>query len=150
MLYLIEMFKPLLYLSLLFFWACENRTENSNRQPSVSVRWQYLTLEFNDTVIQVVQSTDTLEVSTSKVGQLNYLIKRSEKDSLFSWSNELINFYGQPNSFCTDYVGKLKVRIRYNPQLFKEVSYSSICDWREINVNSNKIDGLLKKVTKAK
>jgi hypothetical protein len=145
-----EMFKLLLYLSLLFFWACTSRTENSNPQSSVPVRWQYLTLELNDTVVQVVQTTDTLEVSTFKQGGLKYPIKRSEMDSLFSWSNKLINFYGQPNSFCTDYVGKLKVRIRYNPQLLKEVSFSSICDWREINANANKIDELLKKVARAK
>jgi len=140
----------LLYLPLLFFWACTNRAEKSKPLPSIPVRWQYLTLELNDTVVQAVQTTDTLEIAMFKERGQRYPISHSEMDSLFSWSNELINYHGQPNRFCTDYVGKLKVRIRYNSQLLKEVSFSSICNWREINASTNKIDRLLKKVARAK
>jgi hypothetical protein len=141
-----KMFKLRLYLPLLFIWACTDRTEKSKPQQTIPVHWQYLTLELNDTVIQVAKSIDTLEVTTFKEGVQRFPISHPEMDSLFSWSNELIDFHGQPKQFCTDYVGKLKVRIRYNSQLLKEVSFSSICDWKEISAKTSQLDQLLRKV----
>jgi hypothetical protein len=144
------MFKLLLYLSLLLFCACANRTDSVKSIPKVSVQWQYLTLELNDTVIQAVEATDTLEIATFKEGFQRYPIRHPEIDSLFSWSNALLDFQGQPKIFCTDYVGKLLVRIRYNSQLLKEVNFSSICNWRELDNNTRRIDHLLKEVVRAK
>ena len=117
---------------------------------NVSVQWQYLALELNDTVVQVTQETDTLEVSTFSQKVQKYQIGKTEKDSLFAYANALVDFKKQPPQFCTDYVGKLKVRVRYNSQLLKEVRFSSICDWRELDANTNKIDQLLKKIAGSK
>jgi hypothetical protein len=145
-LYLIQMFKTLFSFSLLFICACTNRTDRNKPQQNIFVQWQYLTLELNDTVIQLAQTADTLEVVTVKGGAQKCHINKTEKDSIFAQANELIDFKGQPKRFCTDYFGKLKVQIRYNSQLMKEVSFTSICDWRKLNVNTNQIDQLLKKV----
>ena len=127
-----------------FIVACSSGYERSSTPDNVTVPWQYVTLELNDTVIQVTRTIDTLEIVTFKNGVRKYSIEKAEKDSLFSWSNDLIDFRGQPNRFCTDYVGKLKVRIRYNSQVLKEVSFSSLCKWQEIDSNAIKIHQLLK------
>lgn len=140
-----------LLLSFVFFIiACNSDHDRSKTQNNVSVQWQYLTLELSDTAIQVTKTIDALEIATVKNGVQKYSIQNSEKDSLFSWSNKLIDFKGQPKCFCTDYVGKFKVRIRYNPQLLKEVSFSSLCNWQEIDPNTIKIHKLLKGLISAK
>ena len=144
------MFKILFPLLLLFICACTSRTDRGKLRQNIPVQWQYLTLEFNDTVIQLTPFMDTLEVTTFKKGVQKYQINKTEKESLFAQANELIDFKEQPKCFCTDYVGKLKVQIRYNSQLLKEVSFSSICDWQELNDNTNGIDQLLKKVVREK
>ena len=144
------MFKTLFYFSLLFIGACTNRTDRNKTLKNVSVQWQYLTLELNDTIVQLTQTTDTLEVATFKEKVQKYQINKTEKDSLFAHANELIDFKKKPKQFCTDYVGKLKVRVRYNPQLLKEVSFSSICNWRELDANTNRIDQLLKKIVRSR
>jgi hypothetical protein len=144
------MIKILFRFSLFLICACTNRTDRNKPQQNVSVQWQYLTLELNDTIIQLTQTTDTLEVLTFKGEVQKYQINKTEKDSIFTQANELTDFKGQPKRFCTDYVGKLKVRVRYNAQLMKEVSFTSICDWRELNDNANRIEQLLKKVIDTK
>ena len=144
------MLKISLFFSLLFVCACTSRIDRSKHQKNVPIQWHYLTLEFNDTVIQLTDIIDTLEVATFEKGMQKYLVDKLEKDSLFTQVNELIDFKGQPKRFCTDYVGKLKIRIRYNDQLLKEVSFTSICDWRELNANTNSIDQLLKKMIRSK
>ena len=143
------MLKVLFFFLLFFIGACTGRTD-SKLQQNNSVQWQYLTLEFNDTVIQLAQLINTLEVGTFKERVQKYQINKVEKDSLFTQANDLIGFGGQPKRFCTDYVGKLRIRIRYNSQLLKEVTFSSICDWRNLNANTNRIDQLLKKVAGGK
>lgn len=135
---------------LLSICSCINTTERGKSRTTVPVQWQYLTLEFNDTIIQVAQPIDTIVVTTFKGGMEKYPIRHSEKDSLIAWSHQLIDVQGQPRKFCTDYVGKFKVRIRYSSQLQKEVSFTSICDWRQIDSNANKIDQLLSQVIKFK
>jgi hypothetical protein len=141
------MFRIYFFLPLFFVGACTGQPDGSKARKHNSVQWQYLTLEFNDTVIYLDQIIDTLEVTTLKKGVRKYQIGKVEKDSLFIQANELIEFTGQPNRFCTDYVGKLKLRIRYNSQTLKEISFTSICDWRELNDNTNRIDLLLMKMS---
>src|SRR4030095_3277385 len=138
------MIKLLLSYLLVILIACNSRPDRSTSQNNIPIQWQYLTIELNDTVIQVAQMIDSLEIATFNEGVQKFSIEHVKKDSLFSWSNKLIDFVGQPRRFCTDYVGKLKVRIRYNPQMLKEVSFSSICNWQELDSNTIKIDQLLK------
>ena len=140
-----NMFKPMLFLSLFFIGACACTTDEVSHQPKGLLHWQYLILEFNDTVIHASKSIDTLELETFKEGVQKFPISQPDMDSLVSWSNELIGFQGQPDHFCTDYICKMKVRIRYNSQLFKEVEFSSVCNWREISIEINQIGQLLKK-----
>jgi hypothetical protein len=140
------MIKTLFPFSLLFIFACASKTDGSKPQQNVPIQWQYLTLELKDTVIQLAQTTDTLELTTFKEGVQKYSLNKDEKDNLFARANGLIDFKGQPKVFCTDYVSKLKVRIRYNSQLLKEVSFTSLCNWRELDSNAKRIDQLLEKV----
>lgn len=143
------MYRIIFSSAILFLCACKGRTDVNEPRKDVSVQWQYLAIEFDDTVIQISQGNDTLEVITFNMEVQKYPIGKEEENSLFILANELMGFNGQPEKFCTDYVGKLKVRIGYNQQLSKEVSFSSICDWRKLNANTNRIDQFLMKIAGA-
>jgi len=142
---LIQMFKVLFGLFVTISFSCARKTEYRLQQ-DISNQWQYLQLVFNDTVIQLVKSVNTLEIKTLKEGLREYQINESERDSLFKEANELVDSKTQPKRFCTDYVGELKIWIRYNSQVEKQVTFNSICDWRELNANTTTIDMLLKKI----
>ncbi len=96
--------------------------------------------------MQITKAIDALEVTTFKGRVRKYQINNAEKDSLFKEANELAGFERQPKRFCSDYVGTFKIRIRYNSQVLKEVSFTSICDWRGLNTNTTQIDLLLNKI----
>lgn len=88
--------------------------------------------------------SDSIEVLTKKGDTISSNIKREEKDSLISWAERLLEF--EPPSefqFCTDFVGKLSVRIKYSEIVSKRVDFSSICDWNKFNGETRKIDSIL-------
>lgn len=143
------MTKTLIFISILFICSCSNRTDRIDPPLKVSIQWQYLTFEINDTVIKLYRMSDTLEVASFKKKSQKYQITESQKDSLFACANKLMDYKKQPNRVCTDYIGKLKVRIKYNSQVSKESNFSSICNWRELDENTNRIDQLLKKVMRS-
>jgi hypothetical protein len=106
---------------------------------------EYLDLQFKDTTIQMIYWQDSLEV-TIKNATRKYYISNAERDTLFMQANKLIDSKENTIPFCTDYAGRLKLQIRYNQQVMKEVSFISICDWRELDSNTRKIDQLLTKI----
>lgn len=107
--------------------------------------WQHLNLWLDDTIIKLTHTLDTIEVVTKGEAQ-TYQINQAEKDSLFVEASGLIDFQGPLELFCTDYVGTIKVKIVYSEQLSKEVSFSSICNWRQLSANTQIIDKLLNQI----
>jgi hypothetical protein len=127
-------------------FACTSRSDTNKQHRNIPVQWRYVIFEFNDTTIELLKSRDTLYLTTSEGRLRKYPVNKTEKDYLFTQANNLFDFSGQPKAFCTDYISTLEIRIRYNSQLVKEISFTSICDWRELNINTVQIDQLLKKV----
>ena len=66
----------------------------------------------------------------------------AEKDSIYTWIDELIN---NPDSIalgCTDYVGSVTFQINYG-HYNQSCSYYSICEWQDYNAQIGKISELL-------
>ncbi|WP_394773153.1 hypothetical protein, partial [Flavobacterium sp.] len=61
-----------------------------------------------------------------------FKITNAEKDSLFTWSEKLLDKKESPTKFCTDYFGKLDIKIVYSDQVTKKVEYTSICEWQNL------------------
>lgn len=144
------MFKRLFLLFLLYTGACTSRPQIRESRENDTVQWQYIPFWFNDTVVQVAKPGDIVEFTTPGKEMLRYPINKAELDSLFKQANELLNFKKQPERICTDYVGSLHIWIRYNSQVVKKVSFTSICDWRKLNAHTTRIDQLFKKIVEGR
>jgi len=110
--------------------------------------WQYISIKANSTEFYLDAVTDSLNVKnvdTSKQHK-SYKLLKSDKDSLFSWTESIIDKKANPSVFCTDYVGKLTLRIVYSEQMSKQISYRSICEWKNLDSNTSKIYELLSKI----
>lgn len=137
------------YLALLsFIIAC--KSESAPLKQTKFVQWQFLTLELNDTVVQLTRGANSFTVAHFVKGEQQYAIGNEEADSLLSWANQLVLFQEPLSEYCTDYKESMRVRIRYNTQLYKEASFRSVCDWRGIAPPARQMDGLLKKLMKVK
>ena len=108
--------------------------------------WQSFTLWLEDTSIVYGNFlSDSLEIKSKNGETINFYIGKSRLDSIFYWSDNLINFR-QPDQFqfCTDYVGKLRIEIHYSSILTKQVNFTSICNWKNLSIETRKIDSVLK------
>ena len=141
-----SMYKFLVLLS--FLIAC--KSDPATTKPRIARQWQFLTLELNDTVVQLTRDVNSFTVAHFVKGEQQYAIGNEEADSLFSWANQLVLFQEPLSEFCTDYKESMRVRIRYNTQLYKEASFRSVCDWRGIAPPARQMDALLKKLMKVK
>ena len=112
----------------------------------------YINIKANSTEFYVDTFTDSLYVKRldTITQQKSYKILDSEKDSLFSWTETRIDTKSNPSEFCTDYVGKLTLRIAYSEQMSKQISYNSICDCKDLDRNTSKIHELLSKIENSK
>ena len=113
---------------------------------SKATPWQSFTFHLEDTaIVHGEHWSDSIDVLTNNGDTLAYYIKEDERDSLISWAEKLLDFQ-QPSEFrtCTDYVGKLSVRIKFSENVSKRVDFASICDWKEFNNETRKIDSILK------
>lgn len=140
------MYKFLVLLS--FLIAC--KSDPAATKPRNASQWQYLTLELNDTIVQLTRGANSFTVTHFEKGEQQYALGNAEADSLFSWANQLVFFQEPLSEYCTDYKESMRVRIRYNTQLYKEASFRLVCDWRGIAAPARQMGGLLKKLMKAK
>jgi hypothetical protein len=73
---------------------------------------------------------------------VKFKLSPGEKDSAYNFITDLINKPNNPSAKCSDYVGNVTFRIYYD-QYSKSCSYSSVCRWQNINIQTLKISGLL-------
>lgn len=134
---------------LLFILTCCTRKEKYS-DDKIRLYWQSFSLISEDTNMVICNiMSDSLEIRNSNNKTKLYFIEKNKRDSLFYWANGMIE-YKEPDiiNTCSDYVGKLTIKIRYSPTLTKHAYFTAICDWREINNETRKIDSLLNTVIK--
>lgn len=126
------------------FASCGSENTVSTKDTN-KTNWQSITFHLEDTAFVHIQHwSDSIEVLTNTGDTIGCIIRRDEKDSLISWAERLLDF-DPPSQFryCTDYVGRLSVRVKYSDIVFKRVDFSSICDWKRFNDETRKIDSIL-------
>jgi len=135
--------------SIPFFLLAALVSCSNNRAAAVdgaaNLSWQYFTLRLEDSCLVIGDMmSDSIEIKKIDGETAYYNVGKKGRDSLLSWCNNLLN-YMQPKLImtCTDYVGKLTVRIKYSETLTKEVKFTSICNWKKLTPETQKIDSLL-------
>lgn len=138
------MSKFIVLFSLLLPYSCtNNKADDKKIEPTRELSWQNLTISFNDTIIKVFKAIEYIEFIAKGDSTLNYKISKDDSELLASAIDKLVNVKAHAEVFCSDYFGNLTVKIRYDSQLAKEIKFSSICDWRKINMSTSQTDFIL-------
>ena len=132
------------------FSSCSQRSKEKDISNQEYLNWRYLTLEINDSVLQIDAFSDTVKLMMYKKEVLNFIAIRELRDSMYLFSDALMEFKGQPKHTCTDYVSRLNVRLRMNDQVYKEVKFSSLCNWREIDTSAVRLSSLITRILSPK
>lgn len=140
------MLRVTLSISFLILFSCTSDVNDSRYTQQKQVHWRYLTFELNDSILQFDAFADTAQLITYKGGAQKFLVQSEVRDSLYLFSNYLLSYGGQPEYTCTDYVSRLKIHFQINDQVYKEVVFSSICNWRKIDTNTIRISNLINRV----
>lgn len=140
------------FICLTLTFSCKSPNQSPSADKKEEELWLNLSIKANGSEFYLEAFTDSLYVR--KLDTLNlqksYKMSKSEKDSLFSWTEKLIDIKTSPSRFCTDYYGKLSLRIVYSEQMSKQINFNSICEWEKLDSNSRKICQLLSKIENAK
>jgi len=141
-----------LFIIFLFHCSCNNSASIVNSNSKNENSWIYLKFSTGTAEFSVLNQDDSLLIKSTP-GSLNkndsvlaYKITASEKDSLFKWVESLIDSKMRPTHFCTDYYGKLSLKIVYNEQVVKNADYTSICEWQELDSDTKNIYQLITKI----
>jgi hypothetical protein len=135
--------------SLALLVGCSNENPSSTKSMSRG-SWQSFTFWLEDTsIVQGHIMSDSIEIKRHNNSLVVRHVGKPGIDSLFSWAENLLS-YRQPKEIrtCTDYVGKLRIQIHYSDILTKAVSFTSICNWSELNIETHKIDSIIKLAAK--
>lgn len=125
--------------------ACHERKESKESVVKIIATWQNLNIRSNLEEYSVAYNVNSLIIRftpngiNKKDSLLEFKITKAEKDSLFKWSEQIIDRKESPALYCTDYYGKLGNKIIYRDQLSKYVEYTSMCEWYKLDENSLKI-----------
>jgi hypothetical protein len=94
----------------------------------------------------VNRNNERVQISTNnKI--VKFVLNNSDRDTLFSNIYDLIKDPVIPKDFCTDYVGNVTFRIKYN-QVTLGCSYTSVCSWEQLSPRAKKIKNILEKKIK--
>lgn len=132
--------------------GCNTPSNKPLTQKQKDNLWIGLSIKTNNSECFLNAATDSLIVRSldSNNTSNSYKLSHSEKDSLFSWTEMLIDNKIKPTRYCTDYFGSLSLKIAYSEQMTKQISYKSICEWEELDSNTNKIHNLISKIVTIK
>ena len=132
---------------LLLLLGCNSAKDNRVAHTDSSSSWTYVIVKANGHEFSVSTYDDTLTFKKARTGRMDTLQKvkmlKSEKDSLFKWTEALIQTKPEPINYCTDYFGKLTLRIIYSEQVSRQVDYRSICEWQSLDSNTSNLYKLL-------
>lgn len=71
-------------------------------------------------------------------------LSASEKDSMYVWVKKMVEKPVKPKNFCSDYVGYVSLAVMHSAQIQQSCTYSSVCDWRFLSAESQKLNSLIK------
>lgn len=145
----------LITISLTFF-SCKKNVEIENNE---KYSWDYIIISNTSEEIKVYKEYDTASFSRpiyklvegNEIGGKYELINteretlnftEAEKDSIASYVLNIINNPVEKNEFCTDYVGKLNVKIGNWTSSFS-ANYKSVCKIDTISKTTLKLHKLL-------
>jgi hypothetical protein len=78
-----------------------------------------------------------------KIDTLWVKFTKAERDTLGLIANNLISNPAPPKQFCTEFVGKLAIEIRYGEQVKRSVEYNSVCDWSALSLEAKQLNKML-------
>ena len=149
-------FQKYLTLTFIVFCGCNNASTTINSNDKGQSLWTSLSIRTNSNDFSIHDQNDSLIINSfpisvdTKDSILSFKITSSEKDSLFKWTESLIDNKIKPKHFCTDYYGTLYIKVTYNDQMTKTANYTSICEWKDLDSNCSKIYLLINKATSQK
>lgn len=128
------------------FLGCRNSSEVKLHENKYSSTWKYLNIRTNEREFSVLENDTFFQIhllGNAKDSISAFKITNAEKDSLFTWSEKLLDKKESPTQFCTDYFGNLDIKIVYDDQMTKKIEYNSICEWQNLDSNTFKIYKLI-------
>lgn len=130
----------------LFLFSCSEKEE-----PEPVYDWDYIEINTNVENFYIYNRGEN-EIIFYEFDCENYVentikkvkIPRAEVDSLYNISYRLITNPTYNETFCTDYVGFLYVGIQNHNSRYS-IRLKSVCDWKEYNEETEKLNEILKK-----
>ena len=82
-----------------------------------------------------------------KIEKTNFKISRTERDSLYAYVVRTITKPCFPETFCTDYVGNVSIKLASGRTTIS-CDYNSVCNWSNVSPETQKIYQLLRSKVK--
>ena len=140
-------FRGLLLTLLIALIGCKETNDQHQLGTRNPQSWTYVIITANSQEFTISEYDDTLTIKKITVNGKDTLqkvrISKNEKDSLFAWTETLIQTKPEPTKFCTDYYGKLSLKIIYSEQVSRQIQYRSICEWERLDRNTSHIYSLI-------
>ena len=147
-------FDRYLLIALATLFGCKNANDTKTLHTPAPSPWIYVIVNANSNEFLVSRYDDTLTIKkifTEKTDSIQKVkISKDEKDSLFKWTETLIQTKPEPTAFCTDYYGKLTLKIIYSEQVSKQAQFTSICEWQNLDSNTSHIYKLVTEKSREK
>ena len=138
--------------------VCCRGTRSLDRYAQI---WNTIVIETGNNEITIFGTEDSVVLKTwdyenvstddghsskrSNIKTENLKISKLETDSIYAWASNLVKHFELPKVFCTDYVRYLKVTIQYAGQVKQSCEYNSICEWKDLTKDTQKLDRLLRR-----
>jgi hypothetical protein len=80
----------------------------------------------------------------------SYAFTQREKDSIYLLVKDIVVNPLKPKGFCTEFVGRIEIKISYGDQVTQSCLYTSVCDWTKLSDKTLKLSSILQKRIKSK
>ena len=146
--------------NLVLMQSCSRDNKTFTKSMEIDSAWSALsiTLEYDEQIEINNYNEDTSKVYIHHVGSffapvpknkwhtdtLKAYFTKAEKDTLVYLAKDLIINRAKAKGACTDYVGYLRLNIRYN-QFTLNGEYTSVCDWSVLSDKTMQLYKILKR-----
>ena len=141
----------------LTFTNCQNNSEKTDQDIRSKI-WQTIIFDFGGKELTVYNDGDSLVLkswnykdSVTEKGKVwipvdfktkTERVNPADKDSIYFWTTKINWPPVMPVKFCTDYVGRLTVKIQFGERVFQTSEFHSICEWETMSKETEELHRL--------
>jgi hypothetical protein len=141
----------------LTFTTCQKSSEKADKDVR-SKTWRTIFFDFGGKELTVYNDGDSLVLkswtykdSVTEKGKVwipvdfktkTELLSLADKDSVYFWTTKINWPPVMPVKFCTDYVGRLTVKVQFGERVSQTSEFHSICEWETMSKETENLHGL--------